>query len=94
MSLSLITRSDLMGRLVIDQQSVEELGHVHQIFVDSKSHKIVGVSCKSGLLGRNMRDFKWADISSIGEDSVLINWNKEATSKRPDSVNSMVGLEL
>lgn len=94
MSLSPVTRTDLIGRLAIDQNTTEELGHIHQLFVDSKSHSIVAVSCKSGLLGRTMRGFKWTDISSIGTDSILINWQEKTAPEVTDKVSPMVGIEL
>ncbi|MEN8443604.1 MAG: PRC-barrel domain-containing protein [Cyanobacteria bacterium J06555_13] len=94
MSLSLVTRTDLIGRLVIDQQTTEELGHIHQLFVDSKSHTVATISCKSGFLGRNMRSFKWVDISSIGTDSVLISGTDETALEMPDTVSPIVGAEL
>lgn len=93
MSLSL-TRTDLMGRLVINQQTVEELGRVHQLFVDSKTHIVVGISCKAGLLGRNIHECKWSQISSIGKDSVLINGTEETASGMTDTASPMVGAEL
>lgn len=93
MSLSL-TRTDLMGRLVINQQTVEEIGRVHQLFVDSKTHTVVGASCKAGLLGRNIHGFKWSQVSSIGDDSILIDGSPEATPAMPDTISPIVGLEL
>ncbi|MDJ0707964.1 MAG: PRC-barrel domain-containing protein [Leptolyngbyaceae cyanobacterium MO_188.B28] len=94
MTTSLIKRSNLLGRLVIDQQTTEELGHINQMFVDVKSHQVMGVSCKSGLLGRIAHVFRWADINSIGADSMLINWNADAPLELSDAMNTMVNHEL
>ena len=94
MTTPLIKRSDLLGRLVIDQRTTEELGHINQLFVDTQSHQVARVSCKSGLLGRTIHVFNWEDINSIGTDSVLINWNADASLELSDAMNSMVGHEL
>ncbi|MDJ0704919.1 MAG: PRC-barrel domain-containing protein [Leptolyngbyaceae cyanobacterium MO_188.B28] len=94
MTTPLIKRSDLLGRLVIDQQTTEELGHINQLFVDTQSRQVAGISCKSGLLGRTVHLFKWVDINSIGADSVLINWYADASLEPSDAMNTMVDHEL
>lgn len=94
MTTSLIKRSDLLGRLVIDQQSTEELGHIDQLFIDIQTHQIAIVKCTSGFLGRMAHTFDWADINNIGTDSVLINWNEENLIEPSAAVNPMIGLEI
>lgn len=94
MTIPLIKYSDLLNRLVIDQQTTRELGHIHQLFVDAQSHQVMGVSCKSELLGRPERVFEWADIKSIGADSVFIHWNAGRPLELSKGMHLIVGHEL
>lgn len=94
MTTPIIKRSDLLGRLVIDQQSTEELGHIDQLFIDVQTQQIAIVKCKSGFLDRTAHTFGWADINSIGTDSVLINWNEKDFTEPSDAISPMIGLEL
>lgn len=71
----IIKRSDLIGRLVLDRQTVEQLGHIEEIAVDLKSNQVLGFTTKSGILpvGGKKRAFSWQQIDTIGVDAVLVN---------------------
>lgn len=94
MTTPLIKRSDLLGRLVIDQQSTEELGHIDQLFIDTQTHQVVVVKCTSGFLSRTAHTFSWANVNNIGTDSVLIDWNEDGLIEPSDAINPIIGLEL
>jgi uncharacterized protein YrrD len=89
-----IDRSDLMNRLVIDSQTTEEVGRVEQLWLDIKTHKVVGITCKSGLIGRQKRSFTWGQIQTIGKDSLLVNTPEGAQLEKLESWESPIGHEL
>jgi uncharacterized protein YrrD len=89
-----INRSELMNRLVLDSQTTEEVGRVEQVWLDTKTHKIVGITCKSGLIGRQKRSFTWGQIQTIGKDSLLINTPEGAELEKLESWDSPIGHEL
>lgn len=94
MTTALIKRCDLLGKLVIDQNTAEEIGMIAQLLVDVKTHRVVQIKCTSGFLARTSRYFKWDDIDRIDTDTVFINGAGMATSDPPASAHVMVGLEV
>ena len=94
MGIHFVQRCDLLGRLVIDQQTGQEYGRVSQLFIDTETHQAVGINCASGFLGRIAHGIKWADVVNIGTASILVDWNADGPFELSDSLNSMIGLEL
>ena len=94
MGVHFVQRCDLLGHLVIDQQTGQEYGRVSQLFVDTDTHQVVGINCTSGFLGRTVHGIKWTDVVDISKASILVNWNADIPFKLSDSLNSMIGLEL
>ncbi|HEY9881527.1 MAG TPA: PRC-barrel domain-containing protein [Leptolyngbyaceae cyanobacterium] len=68
-----LRHGELLNRLVIDIDTTEEVGRVSEVLVDSKTHQVEGLVCKTGLLSRERHTFSWVQIESIGKDSVVIN---------------------
>jgi len=68
----LIKQSQLIGKLVLDRQSMEERGRVERVWLDPRSHRIVGITCKSGFMGMKKLDLAWQQIYSLG-DNILVN---------------------
>ena len=89
-----IKHSDLINRIVLNRQNAEEIGQVAQLWLDPMAHKVLGLVCKSGLLGHKKRSFTWAEIEAIGSDSILVHLNSESKAKKPPSVESIVGYQL
>ncbi len=89
-----IQQSTLIGRLILNRDTAEELGHVSQIWLDTIEHRVVLIACKSGLLGRNVQFFKWEQIEAIGEDSILLSSPTETIKIEPDSGDLFIGHEL
>ena len=67
-----LLRSALASRLVINLQTAEELGQVHQVLVDVRSQRVVALNCGGGLLQRGGQQFLWEQVSSVGQDGVVI----------------------
>lgn len=68
-----IKRSQLINRLVLERNTVADLGRVEQLWINPQSHQVVALTCKSGLIRGQKQVFTWDDITQIGEDAVLVN---------------------
>ncbi|MCA1993621.1 MAG: PRC-barrel domain-containing protein [Coleofasciculus sp. S288] len=91
----LIKQSEMLNRLVLDCRTTEEVGRVDQLWLNPLFHQVVGLTCKSGLLGAKKRLFAWAQIETIGTDSVLVSYDpKEDEPEKPDSAVSLIGHEV
>jgi uncharacterized protein YrrD len=90
----LLRHSDLIGKLVLDRVSTEEVGHVDQLWLDPKAHQMIGFTCRSGLLGFEKQSFSWTQIESIGADGILVSVLQGAESDRPANTEQIVGHEL
>lgn len=91
---SVIQHSDLLGRLVIDRNTTDDLGRVDQVWLAHKTHQIVGLSCKSGLLGRKHTEFAWGQIETIGQESVLVSYVAGTETQRPPDTELIIGHEV
>ena len=98
MNISLATdikRSDLINRLVLDYNTTEEVGRVKQLWLDVKTHQVVGLTCTSGLLGYTKTFLTWEQIKTIGTDSILVTIPEETELEKPEGiVDSVAGLEV
>ncbi|XWK90039.1 MAG: PRC-barrel domain-containing protein [Phormidium sp.] len=90
---SVIKQSQLINLLVIDRRTAEELGRVDYLWLDPQIHRVIGLSCKSGFLGSSKQGVTWRQIDSFGEDSILVNINRDefANPEKPDEVYSLIG---
>ncbi len=85
----------LINRLVIDRQTAEEVGRVEQLWLDPQAHRLLGFTCKSGLFSNKKRAFTWANIYSIGTDSIVVNNPHETEDpEKPAQVASIIGREV
>lgn len=89
-----LKHSELIKRLVLDRETVEEVGRVSRFLVDSQAQRLLGFTCKSGLLGNKQKTFAWRQIVAIGADSVIVSHRDDHTSEITESVNPVVGSEI
>lgn len=89
-----LKHSELLNRLVLDRETVAEVGRVSRLLLDNQGLKIVGLTCKSGGLAGKQKTFSWKQIEAIGADSVIVTHHDLHTSDIPASVNPMVGSEV
>jgi uncharacterized protein YrrD len=93
--LQAIKYSELINRLVLNRQTAEEVGRVNDVWLDCNSHKVVGFTCKSGILGSKKRSFFLSEIASIGADSIVVNLNPETNDPaKPEPVSSLINHEI
>ncbi|HAZ49331.1 MAG TPA: photosystem reaction center subunit H [Cyanobacteria bacterium UBA11371] len=88
-------QSELLNRLVLDRGTAEEVGRVNELWLSVREHQVVGFTCKSGILGSKKRSFAWAEIESIGADSIIVNLNPEANDPgKPEPPSTLIGHEI
>ena len=91
----LTKQTELLNRLVIDRRTADEVGRVDQLWLVPQSHLVMGFSCKSGFLGKNKRAFTWAQIESIGADSIMVNTSPDAIDpEKSDALVALLGHEV
>lgn len=93
---SAIEQSQLMNLLVLDRRTAEELGRVEQLWLNTQTHQVIGLTCKSGILGSNKQGVLWQQIESFGEHSIVVNINSDEFSnpEKPDEAYSLIGHEV
>ncbi|HEY9620130.1 MAG TPA: PRC-barrel domain-containing protein [Crinalium sp.] len=74
-----IRQSDLLNRLVLDRDTMEELGRLEVLWMYPPKHRVLGFICKSGFLGAKKSAFKLGQIGAIGESGILTHGQPEAT---------------
>ena len=78
-----IRQSELLGRLVLDRATAEEIGRVDRLWLDPKARQIVGMTCLSGLVVIKQRSLNWSQIDAIGTDSILVEVLNGVEPKKP-----------
>ncbi|MBC8120735.1 MAG: PRC-barrel domain-containing protein [Gemmatimonadaceae bacterium] len=92
---ALIKQSDILNQLVIDIESAEELGRVDHVWMIPESHKVMGLVCKSGLLGSQKKLVTLSQIAAIGSDGVMVNFDQaEVIAEEPKQSTSLIGHEV
>ena len=90
----LIKQSQLIGKLVLDRQSMEERGKVERVWLDPRTHRIVGITCKSGFIGMKKLDFAWQQIYSLGNNILVNNIADGDEWQKPDTSEQILDWEL
>ncbi|NES18633.1 MAG: photosystem reaction center subunit H [Symploca sp. SIO3E6] len=90
-----LKQTELLNRLVLDRHTAEEVGRVVNLLLDPPAHRVVGLTCKSGFLGSKKRFFTWAQIETIGIDSIMIDVSPEDTlTDKQESWDVLIGHEV
>jgi len=92
--LDLIKQSQLIGKLVLDRQTMEEIGKVDRVWLNPHTHRIIGFTSKSGLLGMKKRSFAWQQIYSLGNNILVNNIANEDEWHKPDNSEQILDWEL
>lgn len=87
-----LRQSEIIGRLILDLDTTDEVGQVDQILIDPKTHRVEGLMSRIGFLGRQALLIRWAHIDSIGQDSIVVHQTKDVQTLQ--DLNSGVGLEV
>jgi uncharacterized protein YrrD len=68
-----LQQSSLLGRLILNHETTEEIGHVKEFWLDPTLHQVTAIVSESGLLGRTKQFLRWEQVEAIGEDSLLVS---------------------
>ncbi|HEY9762281.1 MAG TPA: PRC-barrel domain-containing protein [Trichocoleus sp.] len=93
-TLDTLRQGELLNRLVINIDTAEEVGRVSEVLVDTKTHQVEGIVCKTGLLNRERQTFSWVQIESIGKDSVVIKPVTDHAPQRLAEAHPITGQEI
>ena len=87
--------SDLLNRLVLERNTMEEIGRIEVLWMYPDAHRVLGFVCKSGILGAHKRAFNLAQIHTLGTDSILVNSGPtETDANRVKQLESLVHCEV
>lgn len=89
---SVLRQSLLIGRLMLDYGTTEELGLVDDLLVDLNQSRVVALMCKGPVWQRQRPIFSWSQIVSIGDDSIVLRTQDSAPANA--AAQSMMGLEV
>lgn len=93
--LEVIKQSELLNQLVLDLNTMEELGHIDLLWMHPPAHRVLGFICKSGLLGTKKTAFNLDQIKALGANSVLVNAQPvETDDHKVRQLKSLLGCEI
>jgi uncharacterized protein YrrD len=91
----LIRQSDLLNELVLNRNTMEEIGRVEVLWMYPQAHRVLGFICKSGLLGNQKYAFQLSQIDALGDSGVLTRAQPEKTeAEKVRQLESLIGLEI
>jgi uncharacterized protein YrrD len=74
-----IRQSELLNQLVLDRNTMEELGRLEVLWMYPQTHRVLGFICKSGFLGSKKLAFKLTQIEARGVNGILTHAQPEET---------------
>jgi uncharacterized protein YrrD len=90
-----IRQSDLLNELVLNRNTLEEIGRVEVLWMYPQAHRVLGFICKSGLLGNQKYAFQLSQIDALGDSGVITHAQPEKTeAEKVRQLESLIGLEI
>ncbi len=89
-----LQQSSLLGRLILNHETTEEIGRVKEFWLDTTMHQVMAVVSESGFLGRTKQFLRWEQVEAIGEDSLLVSLVLAASEESPQGSELVIGHEL
>ena len=89
-----IQQSNLLGRLILNRETTENIGHVKELWLDPTIHQVTAIVSESGLLGRTKQFLRWEQVEAIGEDSLLVSLALAESEESPQGSEVVIGHEL
>lgn len=90
-----IRQSDLLNELVLDRNTMEEIGRVEVLWMYPQAHRVLGFICKSGLLGNQKFAFQLSQIDALGDSGVITHAQPEKTeAEKVRQLESLINLEI
>jgi uncharacterized protein YrrD len=78
-----LQQSSLLGRLILNHETTEEIGHIKEFWLDPTLHQVTAIVSESGLLGRTKQFLRWEQVEAIGEDSLLVSLALDSVRRNP-----------
>ena len=92
---TVVRHNDLLNRLVLNRNTMEELGQVDVLWMHPEAHRILGFVCQSGFLGTRKVAFNLAQIETLGTDSILVRSSPvETDAGRVGQLESLIHCEV
>lgn len=90
-----VKHSDLLNQLVLDRNTMAELGRVDVLWMHPPVHRVLGFICRSGFLGTKKTAFNLAQITTLGANSILVNAKPvETDAQRVRQLESLINCEV
>lgn len=89
---SVLRQSLLLGYLMLDYDTTDELGVVDNLLVDISQGRVVGLVCQGTVWQRQRPIYSWQQIASIGTDSIMLHG--QGAQMPTTAAQSMLGLEV
>jgi uncharacterized protein YrrD len=90
-----IRQSDLLNELVLNRNTLEEIGRVEVLWMYPQAHRVLGFICKSGLLGNQKYAFQLSQIDAVGDSGVITHTPPQKTeAEKVRQLESLIGLEI
>ncbi len=90
-----VRQSDLLNQLVLDRNTMAELGHVDVLWMHPPVHRVLGFVCRSGFLGTKKTAFNLAQIKTLGANTILVNAKPvETDSEKVRQLESLINCEV
>lgn len=90
----IIRLSELLGRVVLDPSTASEIGSVDRLWLDPRTHQIIGISCLSGLVVIHQQSLSWSQIDAIGAEGLVARTISGVQPTKPDFVVTEIGQEV
>jgi uncharacterized protein YrrD/polyhydroxyalkanoate synthesis regulator phasin len=90
-----IRQSELLNQLVLQRNTMEELGRIEVLWTYPPSHRVLGFVCKSGFMGVNKAAFKLSQLVALGENGILTHSQpEETTAEKVSKLDSVIHCEV
>jgi uncharacterized protein YrrD len=90
-----VRHSELLNQLVLDRNTMEELGRIEVLWMYPEVHRVLGFVCKSGFLGNRKTAFKLSQVEALGTNGVITHSPPEDTdAERVRQLESLIGCEV
>jgi uncharacterized protein YrrD/gas vesicle protein len=74
-----IRQSDLLNQLVLNRNTLEELGRIEVLWMYPQAHRVLGFICKAGFLSGKKLAFKLSQVDALGDNGILTHSQPEET---------------
>lgn len=90
-----IKQSELLSQIVLNRDTMEELGRIEVLWMYPPAHRVLGFVCKTGFLGGKKLAFKLPQIEAIGTNGIITHSQPDETdAERVRQLESLIQSEV